>query len=231
MERLKRKLIYEQGGHASQLLRIMQDIAGDDADRRGGGMDALAEKNCAWVLVKLRIDIVRMPQPGEEIQITTWPRKSRLGIYPRAYEICDGQGERLASGLSTWVIMDMDTRSLINGESRGVGMAGEEDGEKLRPQRKVCIPEGGTVYELTPAESQIDRNGHMNNAAYLDAVEPMLPEEYRGRELRGIAVDYEHEILPGGHALVRAVAEGESCFCEGSMDGRVCFRISERFAV
>ena len=41
MERLKRKLIFAAGGHASQLLRIMQDIAGDDADRRGGGMDAL----------------------------------------------------------------------------------------------------------------------------------------------------------------------------------------------
>ena len=52
MERLKRKLVFAEGGHASQLLRIMQDIAGDDADRRGGGMDALAAKNCAWVLVK-----------------------------------------------------------------------------------------------------------------------------------------------------------------------------------
>ena len=66
MERLKRKLVFAEGGHASQLLRIMQDIAGDDADRRDGGMDALAAKNCAWVLVKLRIDIRRMPQPGED---------------------------------------------------------------------------------------------------------------------------------------------------------------------
>lgn len=231
MERLKRKLVFEQGGHASQLLRIMQDIAADDADRRGGGMDALLAKNCTWVLVKLRIDIARMPQPGQEIWISTWPMKSRLGIYPRAYEICDGQGERLVSARSTWVIMDIDSRSLINGESRGVAIAGEEDGEKLRPQRKICVPEGGAAYELTPAENQIDRNGHMNNAAYLDAVEPMLPEEYRGRELRGIAVDYEHEILPGRHAAVRAVAQDDSCFFEGSMEGRVCFRISENFAV
>ncbi len=49
MERLRRKLVFAEGGHASQLLRIMQDIAGDDADRRGGGMDALAAKNCAVI--------------------------------------------------------------------------------------------------------------------------------------------------------------------------------------
>lgn len=230
MERLKRKLAFAGGGHASRLLRVMQDIAGDDADRRGGGMDALAEKNCAWVLVKLRIDIARMPRPGEEIEISTWPGKSRLAIYPRSYEIKDAAGEVIVSGLSTWVIMDMDSRSLISGESRGIAIAGEEEG-RLHPQRKLSVPEGGREYELTPSAEQIDRNGHMNNAAYLDAVEPMLPEEYRGRELRAIAVDYEHEILPGGHALVRAVARGESCFFEGSMDGRVCFRISETFAV
>ena len=230
MERLKRKLVFAGGGHASRLLRVMQDIAGDDADRRGGGMDALAEKNCAWVLVKLRIDIARMPRPGEEIEISTWPGKSRLAIYPRSYEIKDAAGEVIVSGLSTWVIMDMDSRSLISGESRGIAIAGEEEG-RLHPQRKLSVPEGGREYELTPSAEQIDRNGHMNNAAYLDAVEPMLPEEYRGRELRAIAVDYEHEILPGGHALGRAVARGESCFFEGSMDGRVCFRISETFAV
>ena len=230
MERLKRKLVFAGGGHASRLLRVMQDIAGDDADRRGGGMDALAEKNCAWVLVKLRIGIQRMPRPGEEIEISTWPGKSRLAIYPRGYEIKDAAGEVIVSGLSTWVIMDMDSRSLISGESRGIAIAGEEEG-RLHPQRKLSVPEGGREYELTPSAEQIDRNGHMNNAAYLDAVEPMLPEEYRGRELRAIAVDYEHEILPGGHALVRAVARGESCFFEGSMDGRVCFRISETFAV
>ena len=230
MERLKRKLVFAGGGHASRLLRVMQDIAGDDADRRGGGMDALAEKNCAWVLVKLRIDIARMPRPGEEIEISTWPGKSRLAIYPRGYEIKDAAGEVIVSGLSTWVIMDMDSRSLISGESRGIAIAGKEEG-RLHPQRKLSVPEGGREYELTPSAEQIDRNGHMNNAAYLDAVEPMLPEEYRGRELRAIAVDYEHEILPGGHALVRAVARGESCFFEGSMDGRVCFRISETFAV
>ena len=230
MERLRRKLVFAEGGHASQLLRIMQDIAGDDADRRGGGMDTLREKDCTWVLVKLRSDIKRMPQPGGEMESSTWPGKSRLAIYPRCYEIRDAAGEVIVSGLSTWVIMDMDSRSLISGESRGITLAGEEEG-RLHPQRKVSVPEGGSEFALTPSADQIDRNGHMNNAAYLDAVEPMLPEEYRGRELRAIAVDYEHEILPGRHAAVRALAQGDSCFFEGSMEGRVCFRISETFAV
>ena len=35
MERLKRKYVYPAGGHVSQLLRLLQDIATDDAERRG----------------------------------------------------------------------------------------------------------------------------------------------------------------------------------------------------
>lgn len=230
MERLKRKYVYPAGGHVSQLLRLLQDIATDDAERRGGGMDVLAAKNCAWVIVKVRADIARMPRAGEEIELCTWPQKSRLAIYPRAYEVRGEDGELILSGLGTWVIMDIDSRSLVSGQSRGVSIAGEEESAKFHPQARIIVPDGGREYELVPTESQIDRNGHMNNAAYLDAVEPMLPEAYRGRELRALAVDYEHEILPERRATVRAVAEGDSCFFEGRMDDKSCFRIRETFA-
>ena len=69
MERLRRKYIYPEGGHISQLFRLTQDIASDDAARRGGGMDVLAAKNCTWVIVKARMDIKRMPRAGEEIEL------------------------------------------------------------------------------------------------------------------------------------------------------------------
>ena len=71
----------------------------------------------------------------------------------------------------------------------------------------------------------------MNNAAYFDAVEPMLPAELQGRHPCLISVDYEHEIPAGCSAEVHVVREGESCFFEGSMEGRVCFRLREDFAV
>lgn len=230
MERFKRNMVLDDG-RVSQLLRLMQDTAGIDARLRGAGMAVLTEKGCTWVIIKMNLDIQRMPKVGEEVEICSWPMKGRLAIYPRVYEIRDCEGNMLISGRSTWAIMDTTTRSLVSGESRGININGEEEGERFKPQRRISIPEGGKVFDLTPTEDQIDRNGHMNNAAYLDAVEPMLPDEFKGRKLESIAVDYEREILPGRHASVRAVAQGDCCFFEGSMDGRVCFRISERFSV
>ena len=91
------------------------------------------------------------------------------------------------------------------------------------------LPEGGETYSLTPTPEQIDENGHMNNAAYFDAVEPLLPAPLRERRPFRISVEYEHEIPAGRRFELRVVAEGESCFFEGSMEGKPCFRLREDF--
>ena len=230
MERLIQTLRPERELTAGDLFRLMQDIAGDDAARRGGGQSVLLSRGCTWVLVKMRVQISRMPEAGEELRLSTWPLRGRLGLYPRAYELCTVAGEVLVHTESLWAMMDVESRSMISGESRGIELQGVEDG-RFSPMRRLAVPEGGELYDLTPAPEQIDENGHMNNAAYLDAAAALLPEELRGRELRTVSVDYEHELLPGRHTQVRVVREGDSCYFEGSMEGRICFRLSERFAV
>ena len=230
MERLIQTLRPERELTAGDLFRLMQDIAGDDAARRGGGQSVLLAQGCTWVLVKMRVKIARTPKAGEELCLTTWPLRGRLGLYPRAYELSTPKGETLMHTESLWAIMDVESRTMISGESRGIELQGIEDG-RLAPMRRLTVPEGGELHDLTPAPEQIDANGHMNNAAYLDAAAALLPEALRGRELRAVSVDYEHEILPGRHAQVRVVREEDSCFFEGSMEGKTCFRLSESFAV
>ena len=230
MERLKKSLKPEGEMKSSDLLRWLQDVAGEDATRRGGGQAVLLSHGCTWVLVKNRLEISRWPQPGEELTLTTWPMKGRFALYPRCFELCDAAGEPIVRVESIWAIMDVESRTMLRGEERGIEMEGVEDG-RLRPQRRLTLPEGGEIFTVTPAPEQIDGNGHMNNAAYFDAVEPMLPAELQGKRPCLISVDYEHEIPAGCSAEVRVVREGESCFFEGSMEGRVCFRLLEQFPV
>ena len=230
VERLKKTLRPEGRLRASQLLLMLQKAAAEDADRRGGGQAVLISHDCTWVLVKNRVEITRWPEPGEELTLTTWPIRGRFGLYPRMIELYDAAGERIVRTENTWAIMDVHSHSMLRGEERGIEMIGVEEG-RVPSQKRVSVPEGGETFEITPSPAQIDENGHMNNAAYLDAVEPLLPETLRGRILSAIAVDYEHEIPAGSSAQVRVVPEENACFFEGSMDGRVCFRLREDFAV
>ncbi len=229
MERLTCSWQLKEELHPGDLLRFLQDLAGEDADRRGGGREDLLKVDCVWVLVKNRLSISRWPQAGETVTVTTWPLSGRRGLYPRGFEVRDQQGELLITVDSLWAIIDIHSRSMLLGESRGVALEGVEEG-RLSPPQKLRIPEGGERYPLSPRPEQIDVNGHMNNAAYLDAAEELLPASFAGRQLREIAVDYEHELLPGRSASVRVVPEENDCFFEGSMEDRLCFRLRLSFA-
>ena len=230
MERLRKSIRTGQKLSTGDLLRLLQSISGEDAERRGAGQTRLLQKGCTWVLVKNRLSLTRWPEPGETLTVETWPLQGRLGLYPRVFEICDAEGEPIAHAEYLWAVMDLESRSLCSGEERGLRLDGAEEG-RLAPARRIAVPEGGAVFALSPTAEQIDENGHMNNCAYADAVEPLLPERLRKLPLRALAVDYEHEILPGRCAEVRVVPGEDCCVFEGRMDGKVCFRLREDFAV
>lgn len=228
MERLRKSFRPERELHPGDLLRLMQDLAGEDADRRGGGRDDLLKHNCVWVLIKNRLEIARWPKARESLTLTTWPMQGRRTFYPRGFELRGEAGELLISVSSLWAIIDVDTREMISGESRGIAMEGCEEG-RVSPPPRLRVPEGGVCRSLIPRPEQIDVNEHMNNAAYLDAAEELLPACFAGRELAAIAVDYEHELRRGAEAQVRVVPESDACFFEGSADGKCCFRLKLSF--
>ncbi len=224
VERLVRTIVPDRELRAGDLLRLMQDIASEDATRRGAGRPALLEHDCVWVLIKNRLTAARWPRAGETIRLTTWPSQGRRGFYPRFFELYDADGALLLRAESVWAVIDAESRAMVTLEGRGVDMLGVEEGD-FRPPARLRIPEGGEVRELTPRPEQIDANGHLNNASYLDAAEELLPPGYAGRELSAVAIDYEHELLAGRSARVRVVSEPDACSFEGTLEDKVCFRL------
>ena len=228
MERMRQTLAMSLEGSSASLLRLLQQLASADAQRRGAGQAVLTAKGCTWVLVKNRLTFSRFLAPGERISVETWPLQGRFSLYPRHFDIFDAAGEHVAHVESLWAVMDIESRRLLNAEERGIEMAGVEN-LPFRPARRIQLDEGGERFDFTPDREQIDENGHMNNAAYLDAAEAHLPESLRGRALRAIAIDYEHELLPERHATLRVLPGEDCCLFEATMDGKICFRLREDF--
>ena len=228
MERLSRSFIPESELSAGDLLRLMQDLASADASRRDAGRPELLGHGCVWVLIKNRLTIARWPLAGERLTLTTWPTRGRRGFYPRYFELFDASGALLLRAESVWAVIDTESRTMVTLEGRGVGMAGVEESD-FRPPARLRISEGGTARELRPRPEQIDENEHMNNAAYLDAAEELLPPAFAGRSIKSIAVDYEHELPAGRCARVRVVPEADACSFEGELDGKCCFRLRIEF--
>ena len=207
----------------AELFHCMQEAAGEDADRRGGGMDALFAKGLAWVLLWQRLDIVRRPAAGEQLRIVTMPGKGRLGLYPRRFELWSGD-ERIGAARSVWAIINAETRSMA--ALSDAPLSGETERQSLRMD-SIPAPDGGESFRFAPAAEYIDRNGHMNNAAYLAALAEYLPENSGF----GLSILYHREIMPGDEVTVHwQYTDGARLF-QGTVGDEECFRLSYRAAV
>ena len=208
---------------AAELFHCMQEAAGEDADRRGGGMDALFAKGLAWVLLWQRLDIVRRPAAGEQLRIVTMPGKGRLGLYPRRFELWSGD-ERIGAARSVWAIINAETRSMA--ALSDAPLSGETERQSLRMD-SIPAPDGGESFRFAPAAEYIDRNGHMNNAAYLAALAEYLPENSGF----GLSILYHREIMPGDEVTVHWQDTDGARLFQGTVGDEECFRLSYSAAV
>lgn len=207
----------------AELFHCMQEAAGEDADRRGGGMDALFAKGLAWVLLWQRLDIVRRPAAGEQLRIVTMPGKGRLGLYPRRFELWSGD-ERIGAARSVWAIINAETRSMA--ALSDAPLSGETERQSLRMD-SIPAPDGGESFRFAPAAEYIDRNGHMNNAAYLAALAEYLPENSGF----GLSILYHREIMPGDEVTVHWQDTDGARLFQGTVGDEECFRLSNSAAV
>jgi acyl-ACP thioesterase len=207
----------------AELFHCMQEAAGEDADRRGGGMDALFAKGLAWVLQWQRLDIVRRPAAGEQLRIVTMPGKGRLGLYPRRFELWSGD-ERIGAARSVWAIINAETRSMA--ALSDAPLSGETERQSLRMD-SIPAPDGGESFRFAPAAEYIDRNGHMNNAAYLAALAEYLPENSGF----GLSILYHREIMPGDEVTVHWQDTDGARLFQGTVGDEECFRLSYSAAV
>lgn len=207
----------------AELFHCMQEAAGEDADRRGGGMDALFAKGLAWVLLWQRLDIVRRPAVGEQLRIVTMPGKGRLGLYPRRFELWSGD-ERIGAARSVWAIINAETRSMA--ALSDAPLSGETERQSLRMD-SIPAPDGGESFRFAPAAEYIDRNGHMNNAAYLAALAEYLPENSGF----GLSILYHREIMPGDEVTVHWQDTDGARLFQGTVGDEECFRLSYSAAV
>ena len=205
-------------GDAAELFYCMQESAGDDADRRGGGMETLFAEGLAWVLLWQRLDVVCRPIAGEQIRVVTMPGKGRLGLYPRRFELWSGD-ERIGAARSVWSIINFETRSMA--AKFEAPLSGEMERQSLRMDN-IPTPEGADDFKFVPNAEYIDRNGHMNNAAYIAALAEYLPENGSF----GLSILYHREIMPGDEVAVRwQDVDGVRIF-QGVVGDAECFRLS-----
>ena len=178
-------------------LRFAQDAAEEHCLHLGTDWDSMAKKNYFWAVIRQRIQITRLPKTGETVTVKTWPMPTKVA-YPRATEGFDAEGNSLFKVISLWVIMDMESRSMILPGKSGVDVAGTSFGTELKAP--AGLPAGEVERESfrTVSFSDLDVNGHMNNTRYLDWLCDLLPAAFhKEHPLKAATICYISEALEG----------------------------------
>lgn len=182
----------------SAMLLYIQQTAGEHSDSFNLTYDALAEQGIFWAVIRHKIEVTRLPRENETIRLETWPMPTTRVAYPRSTIAYDEQGNVLFQSICLWILMDLNNRSMLVPKKSGVEVDGFLMGNELStPKSLIPLPLSRQISRQV-VFSDLDRNGHMNNARYLDWVQDLLPSEYhRDHPLKELTVCYINEALEG----------------------------------
>ncbi len=182
----------------SMLLFYAQDAATSHCLELGLDWESMAAKGLFWAVTRTRVEINRLPAKGETVTVETWPMKTTRVAYPRAMAMYDLQGNLLLRTVSLWVLMDLEKRAMVLPGKSGITVDGTDLGTELKtPSGLVPVPPEKTDRRRV-VFSDLDINGHLNNARYLDWVSDLNSSEFhRDRQLRAMTVCYLAEAREG----------------------------------
>ena len=182
----------------SSLLRFAQDAAVEHCRVLGTDWDSMAAKHYFWAVIRQRMEITRLPQTGETVTVKTWPMPTTRVAYPRATEGFDRDGNTLFKVISLWVIMDMDSRAMVLPGKSGIGVEGVSFGTELKAPGGLPAGEFPADRLRTVCYSDLDVNGHMNNARYLDWLCDLRSAQFhKEHPMKAVTVCYMSEALEG----------------------------------
>lgn len=207
------------------IMKLLSEIAGEDYEGRGLGHGVLLEKNQAFLLSRLSLRFFRFPEYYEDTVASTWERGSSGPFFLRDFEIRAAGDSLLAAAASQWLLIDTQTREILRPADIYGGL---KEGEPRRADcsecaklRKLASP---TFLGSRPVYySDLDSNGHVNNAVYGKIAVDFVPREMRKRKLLRFDINFNMETRLGETLEMFGSETDNSYEINGYVDGTLHF--------
>jgi medium-chain acyl-[acyl-carrier-protein] hydrolase len=167
--------VYETGPDGKlnlfSLFDYMQDIASDHAVKLGFGRDDLMKDNRFWVLSRIYAVIDKWPLWEDTLIVKTWPNGTDKLFALRNYEVRYPDGTHVASGTSSWLILDLTTKKVQRPDSiltqYNPNLHPDDSPIRYATKIEAATNEGMISPSFRVRVSDLDVNLHTNNVRYL----------------------------------------------------------------
>ncbi len=207
------------------ILDLFQDLAGDHAMELGLGYEDAYKLGFYWVILAEKFEVVsRVPAYDDIVRVKTWPKPNGRLFCEREYEIVDSNDNLIIKGISTWGLIDINTRKILRPDLASFkGEFYPRTNYKTPMRHKLGLRLGEVIkeYDYKVLLSDLDHNKHFNNARYLDVLYNMNvinDREYSSCEIAFIREAYHDDIIRVKYYM----EENKACFI-GYLEDEVCF--------
>lgn len=216
----------------SAMLIRMQEAAECHAAELGFPRQRLLEAGMCWVIYRQRMTLRRVPEFGEALRLCTWPAPVEGVLFPRHYRFETPAGAPLAEATSSWVLIDIHTRRPLRPTALPGSIPTDPEAERPLPGM-LRLPADVQALETRRVRwSELDVNGHMNNARYADWLcDALDARRLRTRGLSAWQINYVSEALTDEEIALTAADLGDRFLLGGAraQDGRSVFQAEAVF--
>ena len=211
-------LDYNGVAKTSSIMKYIQTAAQCQLTEGGMSYDNLKAQNKAFILSRVKLEILKPLYAYTPLTAITYPCESRGYSFLRCYELeCDS--EVVARAISVWALIDTESRALVKVNDFNLGLPTLPPNDLILcamklPSTLTDIGGYGVHY------GDVDQNRHMNNTKYPDMFSNFLP--LNGKMIESITINYSAEAQIGEKLRVqRAEENGYYYFRTIRSDGRV----------
>lgn len=227
---------YNDNMRPTSFMEYSQDMAEIATEESGYGYKNLKELGVGWVVIRMHSIFHKAAHLGDVVKMSTWHRGTKGPFFVRDYQMSDINDELIASSTSSWVVMDMESRSLardqrLDGVIPKTADCDEAAIEELCP--KIIMPKDGVKLIGTHKVvwSDVDHNHHANNVRYIVWAMDALPSEIVYHcPLKESFVNFNKEVAPGETVELYHYCDNDFHIIEGKVDDTQVFICKLLFA-
>ena len=203
-------------GHLGNHMLNAADFHSTD---RGFGMRYLMTIQRSWVLSRLAIEMVEMPEMYTKFKVETWVESAMRYFTSRNFRVVGEDGKVFGYGRSIWAMIDTETRQPTDLYTIDDGAINNW----IVKDKECPIDKGGRVKMSDEAEfvraidtyyHDVDINGHINSVKYIEHVLDLWNQAwYREHPIKRFEIAYVAEAHQGDKLNFYREQTGENEYC------------------
>lgn len=217
----------------SSILKYQQEIGELHLDSVGLKYSYLYNKGMVFLLTRAMGIIYKAPCFEDKVTLSTYSCGPKGVNFVRGYEFTDSDGNVLIHSVSLFVLTDPQGHNILRPSAADVFDIKHNDliKEKELPQRIILPQTMKNESERVIRFTDIDYNGHLNNAIYADIAMDYAPTEMSCMPLRRYDINFLGEAKLGDSLGISTHTENGVFYIGASHERGRCFTARLEFDV